>query len=63
MSSDLVKEMVGKKVQVYSVHGGGESQVVGTLEAVDDQWLKVRKSESELMFFSVYQIRMVKNFL
>ena len=63
MGTDLMKEMLGKKVQVYSVHGGGESQVVGTLEAVDDTWIKVRKSESEVMYFCVYQIRMIKNFL
>lgn len=63
MTADMLQEMVGKKVQVYSVHGAGESQVVGTLEAVSGQWIKVRKSESETMYFSVYQIRMVKNFL
>jgi ribosome maturation factor RimP len=63
MNGSLIQEMVGKKVQVYSVHGAGEHQVVGTLEAFDGTWIKVRKADSEILFFSVYQIRLVKNFL
>jgi hypothetical protein len=63
MNSNLLSEMVGKKVQVYSVHGGGEVQTVGTLESVDDLWVKIRKSETEVMYFGVAQVRMVKNFL
>lgn len=63
MNGSLIQEMVGKKVQVFSIHGAGEHQVVGTLEAFDGVWAKVKKSESEVLFFSVYQIRLIKNFL
>jgi len=63
MNGTLISEMVGKKVQVFSVHGGGEIQVVGTLEAFDGTWAKIRKSENEVLYFSIYQIRLIKNFL
>lgn len=62
MNSTL-NEMIGRKVSIYSVQGGGERQDVGTLEAFDGTFLKVRKSDNEVLFFSVYQIRLVKNFL
>ena len=61
--NSLINEMIGKKVQVFSVNGAGEQQVVGTLEAFDGTWAKIRKSESEILFFSIYQIRLIKNFL
>ncbi|MGV3617462.1 MAG: DUF6897 domain-containing protein [Fimbriimonas sp.] len=63
MNGSLISEMVGKKVQVFSVHGGGEQQVVGTLEAFDGTWVKVKKAENEVQYFSIYQVRLIKNFL
>ena len=63
MNGDSIQEFVGKKVQIFTVHGGGEVQVVGTLESFDGIWLKLRKSDSDVFYFSVYQTRAVKNFL
>ena len=63
MNGQVINEMIGKKVQVFSVHGGGEHEVVGTLEAVDGVWVKIKKAENEVLFFSIYQVRLIKNFL
>lgn len=59
---NLLEELVGKKVSVYSIQATGERQDVGVLEAFDTHYLKIRKGESEVLFFSVYQIRLVKLF-
>jgi hypothetical protein len=61
--NSLIDEMIGKKVQVFSVNGSGEQQVVGTLEAFDGTWAKVRKAENEVLYFGIHQIRLIKNFL
>lgn len=61
--NSLIQEMVGKKVSIYTVQGATEKQDVGVLEAFDGTWVKVKKAETETLFFSVYQIRLIKNFL
>ena len=58
----VLQEQVGKKVSVYSNQPGAERQDVGILESVDDTWVKIRKSETEIIYFCVYQIRLVKTF-
>lgn len=63
MNGNLIDEMIGKKVQVFSVNGAGEQQVVGTLEAFDGVWVKVKKAENDVLYFPIYQIRLIKNFL
>ncbi len=60
---DLLRELVGRKVTVFSLLGGGaERQDVGMLEAIDPGWLRLRKAETELMYFSVHQVRLIKPF-
>ncbi len=60
---DLLRELVGRKVTVFSLQGGGsERQDVGMLEAADSVWLRLRKGESEVMYFTVHQIRLIKPF-
>ncbi|AIE87890.1 hypothetical protein [Fimbriimonas ginsengisoli] len=60
--NSVLQELVGKKVSVYSNQPTAERQDVGVLEAVDNYWLKIRKSETETVFFSVHLVRMVKLF-
>jgi hypothetical protein len=60
---DLLRELVGRKVTVFSLQGGGsERQDVGMLEAMDATWLRLRKGETEVMYFSLYQVRLIKPF-
>lgn len=61
--NSLIQEMIGKKVSVYSVNGEGERQDVGMLEGFDGTFIKLKKGESDLMFFPVNNIRMIKNFM
>ena len=57
-----MNDLIGKKVVVYSNAGGVEKQEIGTLESADSTWVKLRKTSTELLIFSVYNIRMVKPF-
>jgi hypothetical protein len=57
-----MNELIGRKVTVYSVNGAGEGRDIGILESVDGPWLRIRKSDGEVLFFSAYQIRLVKPF-
>lgn len=61
--NSVIQEMVGKKVSVYSINGEGERQDVGVLEAVDGLFLKLKKGETEAMYFAIANVRMIKNFL
>lgn len=58
----VIQELVGKKVTVYSNQPGMERQDVGVLESLDGIWMKIRKSESESMYFCLYQVRLIKPF-
>lgn len=57
-----MQDLIGKKVTVCSTRGDQEQQDVGTLEAFDGTILKLRKSEKEVMYFSIYMVRLVKPF-
>ncbi|MEZ0327039.1 MAG: hypothetical protein ACAH95_14155 [Fimbriimonas sp.] len=59
---ELLRELVGRKVTVFSLQGGSERQDVGVLEAIDTTWFRLRKAETEVMYFSVYQVRLIKPF-
>ena len=58
----LLNDLVGKKVIVCSVGAGVEKQDVGMLEAHDSQFVKLKKSETETLFFGVQSIRFIKTF-
>lgn len=58
----LINDLVGRKITIFSNQGDAERQDVGTLEATDGSWLKLRKSENEVLIFSTYHIRLVKPF-
>ena len=57
-----MNELIGRKVTVYSVNGASEARDIGILESVDGPWLRIRKADGDVMFFSAYQIRLVKPF-
>jgi len=58
----IILEFAGKKVTVHSNLPTNEKQDVGIVEGFDGHWLKIRKSETEVLFFSIHQVRMVKLF-
>ena len=57
-----ITSLTGKKVTVYSRLGETEKQDVGILEGVEHEWLILRKADGETMFFTLYNLRMVKPF-
>ena len=57
----MINELVGKKITVYS-KGDTERQDVGTLLAVDSQFIKLKKTEAETIYFNLSQVRAVKPF-
>jgi len=60
--SSVLQDLIGKKVSVYSNQPGAERQDVGVLEAADSQWLRIRKSDTEVLYFSVVLVRLIKPF-
>jgi hypothetical protein len=60
--NSVLQELIGKKVSVYSNQPGAERQDVGILEAVEGNWIKVKKSDTESVYFSVFLVRMIKPF-
>jgi hypothetical protein len=57
-----ITTLVGKKVTVYSRLGETEKQDVGILDGADNLWLVLKKADGETMFFTLYNLRMVKPF-
>lgn len=57
-----MERLVGKKIIIYSNAPGGGASDVGVLEAADGVWLTLRKSETEVLIFSAYNIRVIKPF-
>lgn len=57
-----MNELIGKKVTIYSVGGTADARDIGVLESIDGPWLRIKKADGETLFFSAYQIRLVKPF-
>lgn len=57
----MLNELVGKKITVYS-KGDTERQDVGVLVAFDSQFIKLKKTDSETVFFNLALVRAVKPF-
>jgi hypothetical protein len=59
---ELLAPLIGKKITLYSVQGETERSDVGTLEAAEGHWVRMRKSDGELLFFAIERIRLIKPF-
>jgi hypothetical protein len=59
---ELLDELVGKKVALQTEMGAVERQEIGILEEAKGHWVKVLKDNDEVVFFSVYLIRTIKQF-
>lgn len=57
--NELLQELVGQRVRVYSTAGNSGYGDEGILEAFDGQWLRLRR-DGETLFFCVYNIRLLK---
>jgi hypothetical protein len=60
---ELLLPLIGKKITIFSLQGAGqERQDVGVLEAAQGEFVQIRKSDHEVLFFSINQIRLIKPF-
>jgi hypothetical protein len=59
---ELLHELIGKKVALLTEMGAVERQEIGILEDAKGNWVKVRKDNDEICFYSIYLIRSVKQF-
>jgi hypothetical protein len=57
-----MNELIGKKVIVFSDSANGERQDIGTLESIENIWLKLQKGTAETLYFCLYSVRVVKVF-
>jgi hypothetical protein len=59
---ELLAELMGKKVALLTEMGDVERQEIGILADAKGHWVKIEKDNNEIVFFSVYLIRSVKQF-
>ena len=59
---NILSVLIGRKVTVYSRQGDTERQDVGVLEAAEDGWVRIKKSDGETLFFAPANIRILKPF-
>lgn len=59
---ELLADLIGKKVTLYTEMGSVERQEIGILTEAKGHWVKVTKENDEHIYFSVYLIRSIKQF-
>ena len=59
---NLIAELIGKKITVYSEAEGAERQDIGVLQSAEGSWIKIHKESGETLYFQLSRIRMVKPF-
>jgi hypothetical protein len=60
VKNDPLRDLIGQRVKVWSVAGNTEHSDEGTLEGVDNGWLRLRSDGGGLLCFSVVLVRLVK---
>jgi hypothetical protein len=58
--NEALGELIGNEVEVRSNSGDDDCCDHGILESFDYPWIRVRKSDRELLCFPVHNIRLVK---
>ena len=58
--NDILRDVVGKKVEVRSESGAGDFRDEGTLVAYDERWIQLQKTNGEYLFFAIVNIRLLK---
>ena len=58
--NESLRGLIGKQVQVTSVGASTRFTDVGILESYDHPWLRLRKSDGQVICFAVYNIRLVE---
>jgi len=59
---ELLSDLVGKKITLLTEMGSVERQEIGILIDAKGHWVKVQKENNEIVFYSVYLIRQIRQF-
>lgn len=59
---ELLADMMGKKVTLLTEMGSVERQEIGILMDAKGHWVKVQKENDEMVLYSVYLIRQIRQF-
>lgn len=60
MSSDILQDLIGQHVTIYSVIGQHEARDEGVLESYDGHFVRLRTHDGDLMLFSIYRVRLIR---
>ncbi|RYX86213.1 hypothetical protein EON83_03045 [bacterium] len=58
--NDILKDLVGKHVEVRSRAGDGGFRDEGRLVDYDERWIKLDKGAGEVLYFPIANVRLVK---
>lgn len=58
--NQILADLIGARVEVWTVGGDDDHYDSGTLEAVELPWVRLNVGRDKIMIFSVYQIRLIK---
>jgi hypothetical protein len=58
--NEALFELIGNEVEVRSNSGDDDCCDYGLLEAFDYPWIRIRKSEKDVLCFPVHNIRLIK---
>jgi hypothetical protein len=58
--TEVLKELVGRRVEVWSQSATDVWTDIGVLEAGDDSWVRIRTDGGEVMCFPVFNVRYIK---
>lgn len=59
---ELLKELIGQKVTIFSNSGDQNVQDVVRIEAVEGGIIKAKKGDRETMYFNIAHVRLIKPF-
>ena len=59
---EMLKELVGQKVTIFSNAGDQSVHEVVRVEAIEGQIIKVQKGDREVMYFNLQHVRLIKPF-
>jgi hypothetical protein len=58
--NEIMRDLIGQRVEVWSVGTDMAYHDTGTLEAFEYPWIRLRSDSDEVMCFPVHNVRLVK---
>lgn len=57
---DLIKELVGSEVALWTAAGQSSYKDTGVLEAFDGAFFRLRSEDGKVKYFSIYLVRLIE---